>query len=310
MEITLRQTINNIMREHLSKGYLAFGQCLTAVGWVNGTIPELNEECGLVELPMSDVSNSGIVVGSALMGKRPIYVVRYQGFQWFNSIFLANYAAKSKEVWQTPCPVFVRSLAMEGGIGPTASSSHHGIFMRTPGTKIVAPMTPNEFKEVYNDFMAGDDPMYVSEHRKSFDNTKDFEDIVVSEGADISIFAFSITRMEMKKVYEMLKERGITANIFHHYWLRPSKVPTSQIIALRNSKYTGLVLDDEFVNGFAKQMAYDLMLQSGRVVCVMGLEDRTAGATPHLDNLPPSADKIVMYIEHIITNIKDIRNES
>ena len=57
-------------------------------------------------------------------------------------------------------------------------------------------------------------------------------------------------------------------------------------------------------------MAYDLMLQSGRVVCVMGLEDRTAGATPHLDNLPPSADKIVMYIEHIITNIKDIRNES
>jgi len=51
MAITLRETIKSIVREHLisNKGK-AYGQCLTAVGWVGGTLPELYEEDGMVEL--------------------------------------------------------------------------------------------------------------------------------------------------------------------------------------------------------------------------------------------------------------------
>jgi len=123
MEKSLRSTIKEITKNHLAKGNLLFGQCLTAVGWVNGTVPELTEEEGLVELSMADVMAGGVVVGAALMGKRPIYVVRYQGFQWFNAPIIINYAGKAKEMWNTPCPIFIRSIAMEGGIGPVASSS-------------------------------------------------------------------------------------------------------------------------------------------------------------------------------------------
>ena len=36
---------------------------------------------------------------------------------------IINYACKSKEIWKVPCPVFVRGIAMEGGIGPVAGSS-------------------------------------------------------------------------------------------------------------------------------------------------------------------------------------------
>ena len=32
------------------------GQCLTAVGWVGGTLPELYEDKGMVELSMADVA--------------------------------------------------------------------------------------------------------------------------------------------------------------------------------------------------------------------------------------------------------------
>ena len=120
-----------------------FGQCLSAVGWVGGTVPELTEKDGLVELSMADVANGGIVAGAGLSKRRPIYVIRYHGFNWYTAPMIVNYAAKSKEIWNTPCPVFVRGIGMEGAIGPVAGSSHHSLYYRMPGIRIVSPMTPN-----------------------------------------------------------------------------------------------------------------------------------------------------------------------
>ena len=154
MEKTVRETIKEIIRKHLKKNNgQVFGQCLTAVGWVSGTLPELYEKDGMIELPMADVSNGGIVVGAALMSKRPIYVIRYQGFNWYNCPMIINYACKSKELWKIPCPMFVRGIGMEGGIGPVAGSAHHSLYYRMPGIKIASPMTPKEYSSVYNQFM-------------------------------------------------------------------------------------------------------------------------------------------------------------
>ncbi len=42
MAITLRETIKSTVKEHLlNRRGKAYGQCLTAVGWVGGTLPEL-----------------------------------------------------------------------------------------------------------------------------------------------------------------------------------------------------------------------------------------------------------------------------
>src|SRR5437870_551908 len=100
--MTVAETIKGITRQHLKNGGVAMGQCLTAVGWVGGTVPDMTEEDGLIELSMDDTSAGGIAVGHALAGRRPIYIVRYQGFQWFNAPFIVNYAAKSKEMWGVP----------------------------------------------------------------------------------------------------------------------------------------------------------------------------------------------------------------
>ena len=70
----------------------------------------------MIDLSMADVANGGIVAGAGLSGRRPIYVIRYQGFNWFNAPIILNYSCKSKEIWGIPCPIFVRGIAMEGSI--------------------------------------------------------------------------------------------------------------------------------------------------------------------------------------------------
>jgi acetoin:2,6-dichlorophenolindophenol oxidoreductase subunit beta len=176
MAATVRDTIKEITRHHLATNQgKCYGQCLTAVGWVGGTLPKMYEDEGMVEFSMADVAGGAIATGIALAGGRPIYVVRYQGFQWYNLASVVNYAAKSKEIWNRPCPILVRSIAMEGGVGPVAGSSHHSMAQRMPGIKVIAPMTPGEYQYAYDSFMLDDDPYYISEHRKSYDNVEELE---------------------------------------------------------------------------------------------------------------------------------------
>ena len=304
MANTVRETIKEITRNHLTTGKgKCYGQCLTAVGWVGGTLPELYEEDGMVELSMADVAGGSIVTGIALAGGRPIYVVRYQGFQWYNAASIVNYAAKSKEIWGRPCPVLVRSIAMEGGIGPVAGSSHHSLYHRMPGIKVVAPMTPNEYQLVYNSYMEDDDPYYISEHRKSYDNSEELENVIDPSIVDFTIFPISITRLEMKKLLKLAKEEDITLNIIHQLWIKPFNMPVSWKLALKNSQYGGLVTDDDYVEGTASSIANELSNETGKVVRTLGLDSRTAGFHPTVDNLPPTAEKIINKLKSIKNGI-------
>jgi len=299
MATTVRDTIKEITRKHLSEGKgKCYGQCLTAVGWVGGTLPEMYEEDGMVEFSMADVSNGSIATGIALAGGRPIYVVRYQGFQWYNLVSIVNYAAKSKELWNRPCPIFVRSIAMEGGVGPVAGSSHHSLAHRMPGIKVISPMTPGEYEYAYECFMNEDEPYYVSEHRKSYDNAEELENIILPT-ADFTIFPISITRLEMKKLVDLAKQENIILNIIHQLWIKPFIVEDSWKIALDNSKFGGLVTDDDYVEGTASSIANELSLATGKKVWTLGLEPRTAGFHPTVDNLPPSAEQIIKKLKQI-----------
>lgn len=293
MAITLRETIKTTVKDHLlTKKGKAYGQCLTAVGWVGGTLPELYEEDGMVELSMADVAGGAIVVGTALAGSKPIYVVRYQGFQWYNCVSIINYAAKSKSLWKRPCPVFVRSIAMEGGIGPVAGSSHHSLFYRMPGLKIASPMTPTEYTSVYNKFIEDDEPYYISEHRKSYDNFEELIDLNIHEYPDFTLFPISITRFEMKKVLDLAKRHNIKINIFNILWIKPLQISNEAIKSVKNSKYGGFVLDDDYVDGCQSSIANKVSIMSNSIIRCIGLKEKTAGFYKNVDNLPPDAEEI------------------
>jgi pyruvate/2-oxoglutarate/acetoin dehydrogenase E1 component len=304
MAITLRDTIKSTIEKHLtSKKGKAFGQCLTAVGWVGGTLPELYEQDGMVELSMADVAGGAFVVGAALAGDRPIYVVRYQGFQWYNCVSVVNYAAKSKAIWKRPCPVFVRSIAMEGAIGPVAGSSHHSLVYRMPGIKIAAPMTPEEYKICYSEFMKDDEPYYISEHRKSYDNCEELEDSFSYDDPDFTVFALSITRFEMKKLLEIATNNNLKINIVNILWIKPFAPSNRSLNSLKNSKFGGLVLDDDYASGCQAHIANYLSIKSNKIVHTLGLEEKTAGFDAKVDVLPPTANEIFNFLIEIKTNI-------
>lgn len=298
MEKTVRNTIKDMTRYHLNNGSKCYGQCLTAVGWVGGTLPELYEEDGMIELSMADVAGAGIVVGAALAGEKPIYVVRYQGFQWYNSPIIANYAMKSKEIWDRPCSLLIRSIAMEGGIGPVAGSSHHSIYQRMPGVKIASPMTPDEYISVYNKFLQDDSVYYISEHRKSYDNKNELPNIIFQK-AHITLFPISITRFAAHEAALELNEMGYRVNVIHQLWIKPFVMYEDWTKTLKNSKFGGIVLDDDYEEGAASSIAHRMILDSGKLVRTMCLRHRTAGFHPDVDNLPPSKEEIKNKIMEI-----------
>ena len=300
MEKTVREIIKETIFRHLKEqNGLVFGQCLSAVGWVGGTIPELTEKDGIVELSMADVSNGGIVTGAGLSKRRPIYVIRYQGFNWFNASIILNYACKSKELWDVPCPIFIRGIAMEGSIGPVAGSSHHSIYYRMPGIKIVSPMTPKEYLLAYDYFMKNEDVLYVSEHRGSYDNKEELPDFI-SDNLDLILFPISITRFEAKKAKIELEKQGFKIGIANVLWIKPFKINKDWEKAIINSKYGGIVLDDDYTDGVGSNLAYEIMKKTGKKIETMGLKDRSAGFSKTTDNLPPNCSEIVEKVKTII----------
>jgi len=304
MAKTLREVIKETVKFHLiKKNGLVFGQCLTAVGWVGGTLPHLDEKKGLVDLSMADVANGGIVAGAALSNRRPIYVIRYQGFSWFNAPIILNYSCKSKELWGVPSPIFIRGIAMEGSIGPVAGSSHNSIYYKMPGIKIISPMTPLEYKYAYNYFMKQDDVLYVSEHRGSYDNKDELKDIL-PKNSDLILFPISITRFEAIKAKKILKKKGYTIGIANILWIKPFKIKKNWKKALNESKYGGMVIDDDYPEGIAESLAYKLMENTNKKVTSLGLKNKSAGFSKQTDNLPPNANEIVNNVIKFIKSKK------
>lgn len=298
--LTLKDCIKQTVHHHLTKeNGIALGQCLTAVGWVGGTLPELYEDNGMVELSMADVAGGAIAVGVALSGRRPMYVIRYQGFNWYNAPSIINYAAKSKELWGVPCPIFVRSIAMEGGIGPVAGSSHHALYYRMPGLKIYSPMTVEEYRKTYKQFMEEDEVYYVSEHRGSYNNTEELNDINFDE-PDITLFPISITRFAAQEAAKELMKDGIKVAVQHIVQIKPFEPSTNHLTTLKNSKHGGIVLDDDYVDGIAKSLSFDLFHKTGAKMNVMGLPDKSAGFYPQVDALPPNKQQIINFVKGLI----------
>lgn len=293
----LKDTIKEIVRAHLMSGHKAYGQCLTAVGWVGGTLPELYEKDGMIELPMADVAGAGFVVGAALAGGRPIYVIRYQGFNWFNAPIILNYACKSKEIWERPCPMLIRSIAMEGAIGPVAGSSHHALYFRMPGVKIFSPMTSGEYEIVYNEFMKDDAVYYVSEHRGAYMNELELPDVLY-ENPDFVLMPISITRFAAIEAAKELRDRyNLKVSVVHQFQIKPYVMKARDQV--KQSKFGSAVIDDDYPDGIARSVAqrYHEELEDCKPVFALGLQNKSAGFSKRHDNLPPSKGDIVEFVK-------------
>jgi transketolase C-terminal domain/subunit len=164
-------------------------------------------------------------------------------------------------------------------------------------------MTPNEYKTAYEEFMNDDIPYYFSEHRKSFDNSEDLDNIVYDK-PDITLVPFSITRFAAQKASEILLTMGIKCNVLHQFWIKPLRFDESFCKAVSESKYGCIVLDDDYTSGISESVAYKIMKNTKSSVECMGLQDKTAGFNVENDNLPPNEEQIIKKVIDTISKLK------
>ena len=290
--MNLRDTIKETTRKHLETEKL-LGQCITAVGWVNGTIPP---SPNIIELPCTDVSASGIAAGIAMAGGRPMLIIRFQDFLMLNSSCIVNFMAKQKDIWGKSCPVFIRALSQEGnGTGSTHSAKLHSVFMHFPGLRVCSPITPYEWISCYNDFMNNDDPMLCCEYKGTFDNDKEYEDDY-NTFSDITLIGIGNARQNMVDAANALREYGIECDTFHIHKLKPL-VYNGDIENTLKLTRRGLVIDCGFdICGAGSWIAQKLGERTGIVVHSMGLEDNSCAVSEIRENRTPSAKQIVAKV--------------
>jgi pyruvate dehydrogenase E1 component beta subunit len=188
----------------------------------------------IMDMPASENAMTGVVIGCAIMGLRPIMVHQRSDFFLLAMDQLINNAAKWYGMFggQMSVPVVFRLIIGKGwGQGPQHSQALYGMFAQIPGIKIVMPSTPYDAKGLLIAAVKDKNPVIYIEHRwlhNIFGEVpKEMYDIeigkakVVKEGKDITIIAISDGVLEAIKSLDILSKEKIDAEIIDIRTIKP-----------------------------------------------------------------------------------------
>src|SRR6267378_1029643 len=138
---------------------------------IQGTTRGLLEKYGSERVfgtPLSEDAMTGVAIGAALAGLRPVHVHIRMDFLMLAMNQLINVAAKSRYMYggQLHVPIVVRSMIGKSwGQGAQHSQGLYSLFMHVPGLKVVAPATPYDAKGCLIEAIRDDNPVLYVEHR-------------------------------------------------------------------------------------------------------------------------------------------------
>src|SRR5262245_40730235 len=118
--------------------------------------------------PLSEDAMTGVAVGAAMAGMRPIHVHIRMDFLMLCMNQLVNIAAKSHYTYGgiVSVPLVVRCIIGKSwGQGAQHSQGLHAMFMHVPGFKVVAPSNPHDAKGCLIAAIRDDNPVIFVEHR-------------------------------------------------------------------------------------------------------------------------------------------------
>lgn len=252
---TLAETICELSREHCRAGGLIMGQNLEAVQNVCGTVPI--DEPNVQIMPTCEGAGIGMAVGAALSGRPVIHVIRFASFLWMQAAPIVYYAARAKAQWGYELPLFIR-VSSDDGIGPTHSGVYHSPFVHM-GVKVVAPMTPGEYREAWEEFQVTRQPVLVSEHRRSYENKLEMPTIANAVKPTVLIVAISAARFEACEALRILDEHQIAAEVCSIWRLNMSGADVLKLSARMRGKRHALIVDSGYERcGVAERVAYCL----------------------------------------------------
>ena len=271
---------------------------------IQGTTRGLLEKYGAERVfgtPLSEDAMTGVAVGMALAGLRPVHVHIRMDFMLLAMNQLVNIAAKSRYMYggQVHVPMVVRCMIGKSwGQGAQHSQGLQSYFMHVPGLKVAAPTNPYDAKGCLVQAIREDDPVIYVEHRilhfqkgtvpESRYTVAPRAARIMAEGSDVTLVGISYMLVECLRARVYLESAGIQAEVIDPIWLSPLDIDT----ILNSVRKTGrlCVVDNGWTAcGAGAEIISQVMerLQGEKKIAVrrMGYAPVTCPPTPVLENL-------------------------
>jgi pyruvate/2-oxoglutarate/acetoin dehydrogenase E1 component len=238
---------------------------------VFGTTSSANvafENDRIFESPSMENAITGICLGAAAMGMRPLLVHYRNDFLFLSLDQLINLCAKWNYMFggNTPnAPLVIRAIIGRGwGQGATHSQSIQATLAHYPGLCVLMPTFPQDAKGMLISALKSNSTVIILEHRSLFELTGEVPEEIyeiklgkaktVREGSDLTIVATSFMVLEAISAAKFLESHGLSIEIID---LRSIK-PLDKDTILDSVRKTGhlIVADTSWVNyGVASEIS-------------------------------------------------------
>ena len=273
-EVTYLEAIRQAMWEEMERDprVILLGEDVGLYGGAFKVTAGFLEKFGkdrIVDTPISEEGYTGVAIGAAFNGLRPI--VEFQFIDFIANAFnmITNFAAKSRYRWGAGVPIVMRGPA-GGGVraGPFHSQNPEMHYVHTPGIKVVAPATVADAYGLLKAAIRDEDPVLYLEHKKLYRHVKaasaELESregvppfgkaIVRRRGKDVVVITYSAMLYVALEAAEVLAKEGIELEVVD---LR-SLVPLDKECILESVRRVNKVLilhEDTRTGGMAGEIA-------------------------------------------------------
>jgi pyruvate/2-oxoglutarate/acetoin dehydrogenase E1 component len=241
-----------------------------AEGGPYGTTAGLAEEFGterVINTPISEATVTGVAVGAAQSGMRPVVEVMFIDFITLALDQIVNQAAKAHLMsgGQLRMPLVIRT---QGGAGQRGGAQHsqslESWLTHVPGLKVVMPSSAADAAGLMHSAVADPNPVVFIENKALYFRREDVpedpvpvpigEAAVLREGSDVTIVALSRLVADALAAAERLAEDGIEAEVIDPRTLVPLDL---EAILASVRKTNRLVVAHEAVlqGGFGAEIA-------------------------------------------------------
>lgn len=238
-ELTYAQAVHEALELALAADPAVYvmGLGVPDPGGVFGTTRGLSEIYGenrVMDMPIAENGMTGIALGSALAGMRPVLTHQRVDFMLLSLDQLVNQAAKWHYMFdgRMKAPLVVRGIIGRGwGQGPQHSQSLHSWFAHVPGLKTIMPFTPADAKGMLLSAIEDDNPVVMLEHRwllgmkgpveEGMYRTRIGQARIARSGKDVTIVAVSHMVYEALRAASVLESMGVSAEVVDVRTLRP-----------------------------------------------------------------------------------------
>src|SRR6266567_585049 len=175
-ELTMAEAVREALSEEMRRDPSVFimGEDVAEAGTPFKVLSGMVEEFGksrVIDTPISEPGFTGIGVGAAMTGLRPVVDIMFGDFLTLVMDQLVNQAAKvhymSGGAWKVPM-VLRTTLGATRRSAAQHSQSLHALVAHVPGVKVVLPATPYDAKGLFKAAIREDNPVVVFEDKMMF----------------------------------------------------------------------------------------------------------------------------------------------